>query len=69
MRRRGPLPDDATARARFAAFGGTPGHLDPEHDTVSVRAEVARRAPAVCGSGARVHKAAAAVLDPPRRPG
>jgi hypothetical protein len=62
------MPHDATARARFAAFSGTPGHLGPEHDTVSVRTEAARRAPAVCGSGARVHKAAA-VLDPRRRPG
>jgi tripartite-type tricarboxylate transporter receptor subunit TctC len=41
-------------KARFAEFGGTPGDLSPEAFTGFVAAEVARWAPVVRASGARV---------------
>lgn len=48
------LLSDPAMRARFAEIGGTPGELSPDEFTDFVAAEVARWAPVVQASGARV---------------
>ncbi|MBX6741224.1 MAG: tripartite tricarboxylate transporter substrate binding protein [Acetobacteraceae bacterium] len=48
------LLSEPAMRARFAEIGGTPGELTPDEFTDFVAAEVARWAPVVQASGARV---------------